>query len=241
MSISPPWGTRQNTPSPTATDRTVHRLALKTRKRGGRSKGPLARCAVAAAGCIALAMPLSPASAGFFDFLFPQPQLAAPAAPSYRRPLHFSHRQRPQFDHRRVAHFAHPSKKILATKHHKTIEAKGLLPRRVVDLMDDESLRNGDAVMTQDGLRIFVGDEGPHHSADDFAKITETEGLSRRELSAFLAVDPSSGGAATGDQGTPTEVAQAPLVTGRSVVDVEISAGVPIVDPRGNKIRYVGP
>lgn len=187
------------------------------------SKTTLARCAaLTVAGCIALAVPDAPARAGFFDFLFP-PAPVAPA-PIYRR-------ARPHFYHREAAHFARPARKIAAAKHRKTIEAKASLPPRVIDLMDDESLRNGDGVMTQEGLRIFVGAEGSHHGAEDFAKVSETEGLTRSAKTAYLAVDAGLQGAAT----------EAVVVTGRSAADTEISAGVPIVDARGHTIRYVGP
>lgn len=120
---------------------------------------------------------------------------------------------------------------MAAARRHNGPDGKGPLLQRVTDLMSDETLRNGDAVMTQDGLRIFVGSEGSHHDPDDFIKVSETEGLSPREQSAFLSVD-------AGLQSGPV---QAPIVTGRSAADPEMSAGVPIVDPKGAKIRYVGP
>jgi hypothetical protein len=84
-------------------------------------------------------------------------------------------------------------------------------------------------VMTQDGLRVFVGDEGPHHSQGDFASVSETEGLSRRARSALLAVDAGREGA------------RPALVTGRSAAGTGISAGAAIVDAKGRQIRYVGP
>ena len=97
--------------------------------------------------------------------------------------------------------------------------------------MDDESLRNGDVVMTAEGLRVFTGSAGSHHDEEDFVKISDTEGLSKTERSALLFID--SGAAAAG-------VAPA-VLAGRSVADGGPAAGQIITDPRGNKIRYVGP
>ena len=107
--------------------------------------------------------------------------------------------------------------------------AKGTHAAPVVGLMEDESLRNGDVVMTADGLRVFTGSAGSHHSEEDFAKISDTEGLSKTQRSALLFLD--SGAAGGG----------AMLVAGRSVAEPSNTAGEIITDPRGNKIRYVGP
>ena len=95
--------------------------------------------------------------------------------------------------------------------------------------MEDESLRNGDVVMTADGLRVFTGSPGSHHSEDDFAKISDTEGLSKTQRTALLFLDSGASG------GAPV------LVAGRSVAEPSTTAGEIITDPRGNKIRYVGP
>ena len=83
--------------------------------------------------------------------------------------------------------------------------------------------------MTADGLRIFIGSEGSHHTLDDFASVSETEGLSRRKRSALLAVDAGHAGEQPG------------VVVGRSAAEPGLSSGVPIIDARGAKIRYVGP
>jgi hypothetical protein len=176
------------------------------------------RATIAAAACIVLAMPFSPARAGFFDFLFPPAQ---PAMPAYRPPPHFFHH--------RISHVEHHKKKVAARLWRGTAEAKHLAAPGAVDVMDDDSLRDGDAVMTADGLRIFIGSEGRHHMQGDFVSVSETGGLSGRERSALLAV---VGG---------REGGQSALVTGRSAAEPGLSAGVPIVDPRGARIRYVGP
>jgi hypothetical protein len=214
MSSSAPVESNPETPSPRGIEICPDRM-LQARRLSSAAR----RATIAVASCIALAIVVSPARAGFFDFLFPSAQ---PAMPAYRPPPHFFHR--------RIAHVEHHQKKIVAAPRHRIVEAKAHpVAPGAVDLMDDDSLRDGDAVMTPTGLRIFVGSEGRHHSQGDFARISDTEGLSRRARSALLAVDAGHAGEAP-----------AP-VTGRSATDTGISAGVPIVDPRGQKIRYVGP
>ena len=176
------------------------------------------RISVGSVACILLTMPASPASAGFFDFLFPPAQ---PAMPIYR--------PAPHFVHHRIAHVEHHKKKVAAAPRHRIDEAKHLVAPIAVDVMDDETLRDGDAVMTAEGLRIFIGSERPHHTQDDFASVSDAEALSRRKRTALLAVAGAR------------EAGQSTLVAGRSAAEPGLSAGVPIVDARGAKIRYVGP
>jgi hypothetical protein len=129
------------------------------------------------------------ARAGFFDFLFPQFQ--APAArpfeprPGYRifgaDPGLYRHSFR---KHKLAAR----GKVIVADKtqhpaHRKVIladETNHLVrPYTPIDLMDDESLRHGDAVMTGAGIRIFVGDNGSQHNQVDFRMLSEIKGISK--------------------------------------------------------------
>ena len=95
--------------------------------------------------------------------------------------------------------------------------------------MDDESLRNGDVVMTADGIRVFTGSAGSQHSEDEFAKLSDIKGMSKTQRSALLFIDSGAAGA------------NLTLVAGRSVAEGSTAAGEIITDPRGNKIRYVGP
>ena len=183
------------------------------------------------------------ARAGFFDFLFPQFQ--APAArpfeprPSYRvfsgGPRFYRHSFR---NHKRA-----PWKVILTDKTHHPAHRKVILanntnhlvrPYTPIDLMDDESLRHGDAVMTGAGIRIFVGDYGSHHDLTDFRMLSEIKGLSKRKRNALAALDApgSNAGANEGESG---------MVTGRSVTDSTIVTGEMITDARGRSVRYVGP
>jgi hypothetical protein len=195
---------------------------------------------------VLLAIGLFPdiARAGFFDFLFPQFQ--APAArpfgprPGYRMfgagPGLYRHSFR---KHRFAAH----RKMILADKTHHLAHWKGSLadktnhvvhPYTPIDLMHDESLRHGDAVMTGAGIRIFVGDKGSHHYRADFRMLSEIKGLSKSKRNALADLDApgSNPGANKGESG---------MVTGRSVTDTTIVTGETITDARGRSIRYVGP
>jgi hypothetical protein len=173
------------------------------------------------------------AHAGFFDFLFGPP----PAARSYAYPGGEPFRAGPVF-RRRAEHPTHRHAHALAV-HRKVILADKtdheVGPQAPVDLMEDDSLRHGDAVMTQTGIKIFVGYSSDHHRPEDFRKISEIKKLSKRERSAFAALDASSlnhGGQTSSNPG---------VVTGRSASENQLTAGETIKDPNGRTIRYVGP
>jgi hypothetical protein len=104
-------------------------------------------------------------------------------------------------------------------------------PLAPTDLMDDESLRPGDAVMTPSGIRIFVGSSGSHHEPDDFRKLSEIKGLPKRERKALAALDAQG----SGTDGKPA------MATGRSASERKLVFGETIIDPQGRSIRYVGP
>lgn len=189
--------------------------------------------AIAAA---ALASSLNGAHAGFFDFLFgPQPVLRSPApgysggmAPRWHPHAYFYARKT-----RSVAlHHRHLA--TVEKTRHAALSHAGP-PHPAPGLMDDDSLQDGDAVMTERGIRIFTGDSSDHHKPYEFAKLSETKGLSSRARTALTAIDAhrSDGGGS---------VLRGPdVVTGRSAADPEVSAGALITDPRGRVIRYVGP
>ncbi|MDQ6703273.1 MAG: hypothetical protein M3Z96_09335 [Pseudomonadota bacterium] len=104
-------------------------------------------------------------------------------------------------------------------------------PLAPTDLMDDESLRRGDAVMTPTGIRIFIGSSGDHHDPEDFRKPSEIKGLSKVERKALAALDAQG----SGTYGKPG------MVTGRSASELKLVFGETIIDPQGRSIRYVGP
>lgn len=170
------------------------------------------------------------AQAGFFDFLFPQFRAPAPrffeSRPGYRQWGGGPGYHRHSFHRHKVA--VH-RKIILADKTDHPVR-----PHAPINIMNDESLQEGDAVMTHAGIRIFVGDYGRHHKPSDFRKLSEIKGLSTRERKALAAFDaPGSNSGGTGGK--------TGLVTGRSATDAAIVTGETITDARGRTIRYVGP
>ena len=168
----------------------------------------------------------NPAQAGFFDFLLaPFQALQGPSV----------HEGMPTYLHRPRAHAPHPHR-AAATKKLIVTERSGPRHAPPVDLMDDDSLRRGDAVMTQDGIRIFVGPTGDHHQPEDFRAVTEIKNLSPRERQALLRLDRSLAA-----KQSPKSTTSDDLLTGRSATDGKITAGETITDPSGRMIRYVGP
>lgn len=161
------------------------------------------------------------AHAGFFDFLFGQFFGGMPghwgADPGFRR--------RADRSYHRHEHRLSTRRKMVVVDNHPV----GPVPP--TDLMDDESLRHGDAVMTPTGIKIFIGYSGDHHEPEDFRKPSEIKGLSKRERKAFAALDA---------QGSGTD-GKAGLATGRSASEHKLVFGETIIDPQGRSIRYVGP
>lgn len=138
----------------------------------------------------------------------------------------------------RIASRPHPRLHIERTAHapashekHAHVAAAHARP----DLLNDASLQDGDAVMTNRGIRIFTGDSGDRHTLDEFAKLSETKGLSKRARATLAEID------ANRSEGGGAAPRSSDVVTGRSAADREISAGSLITDPRGRLIRYVGP
>ncbi len=178
------------------------------------------RAGVAAMACFALAIAPTTANAGFFDFLFPQ--AASQPAPYYPEAAPRSyHKPKP----RSVA--LHRKVQVAKINHS--------APRVGLDFMDDDSLHNGDAVMTENGIRIFTGSSSSHHNADDFAKLSEIKGISSRERAALVAID-----AHLSASGEPIDHAT-DVVVGRSAADAGLSEGSLTTDAQGRQIRYVGP
>jgi hypothetical protein len=172
------------------------------------------------------------AHAGFFDFLFEQ-LFQSPAVRPFEgdfggMPRHwgdpgFRRRADPGFH--RHGHKLSARRKMVVTDSHPTG------PLAPTDLMDDESLRPGDAVMTPTGIRIFIGSSGNHHEPDDFRKLSEIKGLPKRERKALAALDAQG----SGTDGKPG------MATGRSASELKFVFGETVIDPQGRSIRYVGP
>jgi len=104
-------------------------------------------------------------------------------------------------------------------------------PQGPADLMEDESLRKGDAVMTPAGVRVFVGYSSDHYGPEDFKRPSEIKGLSRTERKALAVLDTQSS-VSTGTRG---------ILTGRSATGRKLTEGEVITDPKGRTVRYVGP
>jgi hypothetical protein len=166
------------------------------------------------------------AHAGFFDFLFGQLFQSRPARPHGGyfggMPAHWG--ADPGFRHRHGHKLSARRKTVVADNH-----PVGPIPP--TDLMDDESLRRGDAVMTPTGIRIFIGPSGSHHEPEDFRKPSEIKGLPKRERKALAALDAQG----SGTDGKPG------MATGRSASERKLVFGETIIDPQGRSIRYVGP
>jgi hypothetical protein len=171
------------------------------------------------------------AHAGFFDFLFGQPERPAVRPEGYfgGMPAHWGsdpglrRRADPSF-HRHRHKLSARRKMVVADSH----PAGPLAP---TDLMDDDSLRPGDAVVTPTGIRIFIGSSGSHHAPEDFRKPSEIKGLPKRERKALAALDAQD----SGTDGKPG------MATGRSASERKLVFGETIIDPQGRSIRYVGP
>ncbi len=173
------------------------------------------------------------AQAGFFESLFgltPAAPVQAPGAAqpapaeagSYRRA-----RRRVEIEPRERRHHEHRTVAAAAPR-----APAGPKLQRTTGLMDDRTLRAGDAVMTRDGLRIFTGAEADHHVVADFVPLRAAPYGKTGARRVLVAIDE----AAHLDIGRDR---RSELQTGRSV-----SAGVervPSYTATGATVRYVGP
>ena len=170
------------------------------------------------------------AHAGFFDFLFGQPERPAvrPYEP-YPNGLPYwgteGFRRRADRGFHRHGHKLMGRRKVVVADNHP------VGPLAPTDLMDDDSLRPGDAVVTPSGIRIFIGSSGSHHGSEDFRKPSDIKGLPKRERKALAALDAQD----SGTDGKPG------IATGRSASELKLVFGETIIDPQGHSIRYVGP
>ena len=195
---------------------------------GVAGNGPGVAAAVLTAGLVqCIALP-TVAHAGFFDFLFGQPFQSQPVRPYEGYFGHWG--ADPGFRRHADPNFHRHRHKL--SSHRKTLVADNhpVGPVPPTDLMDDDSLRRGDAVMTPAGIRIFIGSSGDHHEPEDFRRPSEIKGLPKVERKALAALDAQG----SGTDGKPG------IATGRSASD-KLVFGKTIIDPQGRSIRYVGP
>ena len=103
--------------------------------------------------------------------------------------------------------------------------------------MHDATLQNGDAVMMQDGIHIYTGDDGDkQHTKTDFTALDDVDGMSKPQKNALFAMD------ATHDDPLKGALAPDTVASGRSAsVAAPIAQGRPIMDAHGKTVRYVGP
>jgi hypothetical protein len=183
-------------------------------------------CALLAVVLVAAVSAPAPASAGFFDFLFnPKAQFWNPFAPQ-PEPVQPIQRAAP-VRKRKPPHLANRTMQLV-----EKTRPSGL-PAASREIMDDRSLRDGDAVMTPSGIRIFIGPRGERHRPENFARLGEIKGLGKYERAALAAID-ARGSGVNHNEAKPS------LATGRSAAS-QVTAGTIITDPKGRTIRYVGP
>lgn len=173
----------------------------------------------------------STAHAGFFDFLFGQLFQSRPVRPYEGYPGQWG--TDPRFRLHADRGFHRHEHKFTARRRLNAADETGDpgRPPAPADIMDDDSLRPGDAVMTASGLRIFIGSSGTPHAPQDFRKLSDINGFSKRERKALAALD-AQGSSPDGNLG---------MATGRSASERKLVFGETIIDPQGRSIRYVGP
>ena len=72
----------------------------------------------------------------------------------------------------------------------RVVEAKLVVgPVAPVSIYDDKTLRAGDAVMTAKGVRVFLGSHRMPYTEDDFAALSDAEGVPKPVEKALLIID----------------------------------------------------
>lgn len=105
--------------------------------------------------------------------------------------------------------------------------------QKTTGLMDDRTLRSGDAVMTKEGLRIFTGEQAAHHEKDEFVALRDAPHGKKGARLVLAAIDD----AARLDVGRDR---RAELHTGRSVSTADVERRPSFTEPDVS-VRYVGP
>lgn len=192
----------------------------------GQPRGSRGRNAVLAVSLLSLVYVPTPASAGFFDFLFnPKAPIWNPFAP---QPEQTQPTQRANPVQKKK-----PQHSVARTPRVHEKSRPPVLQVASRDFMEDGSLRGGDAVMTANGIRIFTGPPGERHRPEHFTSLNEIKGLGKRERSALTALDGRTAS-------TIHTESKESITTGRSAAG-HVTAGALITDPKGRTIRYVGP
>jgi len=172
-----------------------------------------------------IVLPAATAQAGLFDFFGqpePQPLMIERPALSGLPPVLSPLPRHPVEIHRHIT-------VVRKTSIDKTIAFDHLSAA----LKRDATLREGDAVMTRHGIRIFAGPSSGEHRANEFAKLEEVKGLSRPEQTALAEIDKRNANIKPARAGD--------VLTGRSSTANSSIAWKWLRDPKGRLIRYVGP
>ena len=106
---------------------------------------------------------------------------------------------------------------------------------RTTGILNDSSLRAGDALMTKDGLRVFAGSSGTMHETSQFVPLDKARHLSKQTRVKLAALD-AAAHLETGRVRSSFNVA-----TGRSVAIDEVEQQRPHFDSGRQQVRYVGP
>jgi hypothetical protein len=140
-------------------------------------------------------------SAGPFDFLFKPPSAPAPSVEAYAAPLSLTDslfqlqapkiavRARPIA--RAPAHPAAPTAQAAARRSDETCCMPADDASAV--LLNDRTLRPGDAVVTRDGIRIFEGPVSAHHRLAEFAPLGQARDVASGARSLLAALDAPAG------------------------------------------------
>jgi hypothetical protein len=174
-----------------------------------------------------------PAQAGLFDFFF---QRSAPQS---------IYEPQPEYGNLPFGEIQGPRHRVVSHPHITVVNKEGLdlsLPSggHADDLMNDRTLREGDAVMTDQGLRIFAG---ASHGTKEFARLKDAKGLPAPEQEQLAEINVQRAGGGNQlrlDSARPPEPSRDKVVSGRSTAS-DTRAWKWLRDPRGHLIRYVGP
>ena len=161
------------------------------------------------------------AQAGFLDQLFSAFQAPAPV-------------QQPSYGYERAPATV-PFERRRVRRHVAAVSEKPVL-QKTTDLMDDRTLRSGDAVMMKDGLHVYAGPEAAKHDSDEFVALDEARHVTGKYCVRRAAMD------TTRHDPLADGVRPDTIASGRSAaVGTPVVAGYRITDARGASVRYVGP
>ena len=173
-------------------------------------------------------MPLS-AQADFLDSLFGQSDPPSQASNVEARA------PRPHGKHGRMVKQSHRANRKVQASSDKgsSVPSDVLVRQKTTGLLEDASLRQGDAVMTKYGIRVFSGKAGPHHKMEEFMSLRRVHHLKKEARVVLTAID----NAAHRDVGRNRNALD--LLTGRSASEA-VERRPSFTDPHAS-VRYVGP